>query len=231
MARIKNVIFGSPEGKLGKIVYRTVNGKTFASVRPEKYNASQSEAAKSNRTRFGIAIQFAKYINSIPELSKIWKSAKIKGTTSFNKIVKYNIKSITNSNLSVYNIITPGSLNSFVDTNNISFDNKTITLSIRLNGKVKTTEINSPILIYAVVAFQNPKPKNKIPILITHISQEISSKEVEETVELKLNLNNNQKSLALKYKSCIIYLTTIIDSPFPKKIIYSPTRAELFPLT
>ena len=79
MVKIRNGILGTPKGKIGNMVYRHINGNTFASERPDNYNASQSEASKSNRGRFRVAIQFAKYINSIPELSKIWKHAKIKG--------------------------------------------------------------------------------------------------------------------------------------------------------
>ena len=62
MVRIKNRILGIPEGKLGNVVYRTMNGKTFASSRPVNYNSSHSPKAKLNRNRFGIAIEFAKYV-------------------------------------------------------------------------------------------------------------------------------------------------------------------------
>ena len=230
MVRIINGILGTPEGKIGDYVYRIINGEPFASLRPKKYNASQSESAKANRGKFGIAIQFAKYVNSIPELSQIWKFAKIKGNTSFNKIVKYNIKSIKEGSLTTSNIITPNLSTSFAGMKNISFDSITIKFNISLNNNTEVPEINSPLLIYAVIAFQNPKPRNKVPISITYISQEITFAEIESTNELQLNLNASQKNMLLKYKSCIIYLTAILDLPVPRKAIYPSTYAQLFSL-
>ena len=231
MVTIINGILGTPEGKIGDYVYRIINGEPFASLRPKKYNASQSDSSKANRGRFGMAIQFAKYVNSIPELSQIWKCAKIKGNTSFNKLVKYNIKSIHDGSLTTSNIITPNLSTSFAGMKNISFDGIAIKFNISLNNNAEVPEINSPLLIYAVIAFQNPKPRNKVPISITHISQEITFAEIESTNELQLNLNASQKNLLLKYKSCIIYLTAILDLPVPREAIYSSTYAQLFPLT
>jgi hypothetical protein len=132
MVKIINGILGIPEGKIGDYVFRIINGKPFASSRPKKYNASQSESAKANRGKFGITIQFAKYVNSIPELSQIWKLAKIKGSTSFNKLVKYNIKSINDGFLTTSNIITPNLSTSFAGMKNISFDGITIKFNISL---------------------------------------------------------------------------------------------------
>ncbi len=231
MVRIITGLLGKPKGKSGDYVYRIINGVPFASIRPKKYNASQSDSSIANRGRFGIAIQFAKYVNSIPELSQIWKYAKIKGYTSFNKLLKYNIKSIHEGFLTTSNIITPNLSTSFAGIENISFDGKTIKFKINLNNNAEVPEINSPFLIYAVIAFQNPKPRNKVPISIIHISQEITFAEIESTNELQLNLNASQKKLLLKYKSCIIYLTAILDLPVPKVGIYSATFAQLFPLT
>ena len=96
MVRIKDhSILAKPSGKVKNIVYRVMNGKTFASHRPLKYNASKSQVAVSQRSKFAVAIKFAKYVNSIPVLSNIWKEAEIKGTTSFNRIVKFNIRMST----------------------------------------------------------------------------------------------------------------------------------------
>ena len=231
MVRIITGLLGKPKGKAGDYVYRIINGKPFASLRPEKYNASQSESAKANRGGFGTTIKFAKYVNSIPELSKIWKFAKIEGKTAFNKLVKYNIKSTKDGSFTTSNIITPNLSTHFANMKIISFDGITIKFNISLNNNAEVPEINSPLLIYAVIAFQNPKPRNKASISITHISQEITFAEIESTNELQLNLNASQKNLLLKYKTCIIYLTGILDLPVPREAIYSSTCAQLFPLT
>ena len=231
MVRIIAGLLGKPKGKSGEYVYRIVNGKPFASLRPEKYNASQSEAAKDNRGKFGTTIKFAKYINSIPELSNIWKFAKTKGKTSFNKIVKYNIKSIEDCSFTTSNIITPNLSTHFANMKIISFDGVTIKFDISLNNNTKTPITNSPLLVFAVIALQNPKPRNKVPTSITHLSMEITLSEIESADELQLRLTTSQNKLQRKYKSCIIYMAAILDMNVPKKATCSSTYAQSFPIT
>ncbi|MGA9293938.1 MAG: hypothetical protein WBV81_15190, partial [Ignavibacteriaceae bacterium] len=109
MIRLKEgMIFGKPSGKMKNVVYRIMNGQPFASKRPLKYNASKSKAAVSQRTKFAVAVEFAKFVNSIPALSNIWKKAEIKGTTSFNRIIKFNLKYVNEKSPTVNNLITPG---------------------------------------------------------------------------------------------------------------------------
>ena len=231
MVKIINGVFGDLKGKAGYYVFRIINGEPYASLRPEKYNASQSESAKANRGRFGTTIQFAKYINSIPELSQIWKFAKLEGNTSFNRLVKYNIKSIRDSSLTTANIITPSLSTNFADMKIISFDGATIKFNISLNINTKAPKAYSPLIIYAIIAFQNPMPRNKVPISITHISKEITFSEIESANELQLDLNKSQNSLKRKYKSCIIYLTAILDKHVPRKATSSTSYAQDFPIT
>lgn len=228
MVKIKDGILGTPKGKVGKMVYRHMNGDTFASERPDNYNASQSEAAKSNRGRFGMAIQFAKYVNSVPELSKIWKYAKIKGTTSFNKLVKHNIKAIHNGSYTVFNIITPGSGNGFVFFNEISFNKDSIKFKIKLDEEAKIPGVDYPILIFIVIALQEPKSPQEVLISFTHLYIETSQMQVLDHDDLELFLTDSQRSEAQKYKSCVIYLTAIVDSENPREMAYSSSHAESF---
>ena len=228
MVKINNSILGTPKGKLGKIVYRHMNGRTFASERPDIYNASQSEAAKSNRGRFGIAIQFAKYINSIPELSKIWKYTKIKGTTSFNRLVKYNIKTIKNCLLTPYNLITPVCKDDFAFVNDISFVNNSLKFKINLDEKVNITVEDFHILIYCIIAFQSPKRNNEKSIVMTHLSIETTKYKLNDYSEVEMSLADSQKGISSRYKSCMVYIAGIIDSQNPKDIVYTSTFSGSF---
>ncbi len=228
MVKIKNGILGTPRGKIGKIVYRHMNGNTFASDRPEKYNQSQSEKSKSNRGRFAAAIQFAKYISSIPELSKIWKYAKIKGTTSFNKLVKHNIKAINNKLLTVNNIITPGLGKGVAYFEDITVNKNLVRFKMKLDENLLTEETTHPIQIFAVLAFQEPKSINDPVFLITHLSEEKSKQVIITNNEIRMELSEPQRKISENFNSCLIYIAAVVDSENPKEIAYSSSYAESF---
>lgn len=98
---------GTPIGKLKDAVVRRVNGKLFYSIRPEKYNISQSPEAKNSRTTFAVTVQFARRVASISELAYCWKKAKVKGTSAYHRILKYNLPLTGNGFLTAENKMLP----------------------------------------------------------------------------------------------------------------------------
>lgn len=98
---------GTPIGKLKDAVVRRVNGKLFYSIRPEKYKISQSTLAKNSRTAFAVTVQFARRVASITQLAYCWKKAKVKGTSAYHRILKYNLPLTSNGFLTVENKMLP----------------------------------------------------------------------------------------------------------------------------
>ena len=94
MVKVKSSLFNYISGKSGNAVFRQMNGKTFYSIRPDSYNISQSVKAKESRNNFALAVKFTKEVNKHPALKLVWKRAKLKGTTSYHRIIKHNIKFI-----------------------------------------------------------------------------------------------------------------------------------------
>lgn len=126
MAIFKNSLLGSISGKAGNVIVRRRNGKDVVYSVPETYNVSQSEKALLARRKFANTVEFAKAVNSLPQLANVWKSAKVKGTNSFQKIIKYNSPYISNSGLSVNCSITPNGIgftapSILLDENNLKF--------------------------------------------------------------------------------------------------------------
>ncbi len=225
MVRNKN---GNAADNKGNVIERKINEKPPITLEPDKPNNSQNNHARSNKGRSATAITFSKYVNSIPELSNIWNSAKVKGTTPFNKLVKHNLKSIDYNLLTVYNIITP-SVCQFNDitlkSNEIAFDSKILNLNLTLSSR---TDLHEEGLLIAVMAFQNPKKSNEAQVVLNHISQPIVSLVNQAPFDVMLQLNDSQKQLRDKYQNCIIYLTVIFDSPNFKETIYTHTNSKSF---
>ena len=88
MAILKQNNLGKLSGTSGEYIYRIRNGKVVQYKRPVNHHISQSSAAKSTRANFAMNIKFAVFINSFPSIKIIWRKAKVKGTTHFQKIIK-----------------------------------------------------------------------------------------------------------------------------------------------
>jgi hypothetical protein len=223
MARAYEGITGRISGKVGNKVYRVMNGKTFVSIRPEKYNASNTEAAVSNRTRFASVIKFAKYINSIPEFSALWKSAKIKGTTSFNRIVKHNIKLFSGNSPSLLNLSTPtpGKTEIAFPFSSLYLIPGTRELILNFSKDNEPGEFTLLILYL----FKEPVKKKSASFEMHHVVLTISSSAADDII---ISPSPAVKSLLKNYKKVII--SASVSAMEKGKLYWSCSRSFEFTL-
>jgi hypothetical protein len=71
VVRMNDLIEGL-SGKVGKIIFRTYRGKTYASSRPRK-RREQSEQQRSNREKFKLATQYAKRMMKDADMKAYYK--------------------------------------------------------------------------------------------------------------------------------------------------------------
>ena len=146
---IKN-IFGVLTGTLGDNIFRQRYGKTVAYKKPYRHRVSKSDASMQARKQFALTVAFAKKINSIPALAKIWRNAKISGTSAYHKIIKYNNKLTSVDCLTINNIIVPqGSCAAVTDINRID-DTITISFANDFNELLKDLDddVNIVVIVY-----------------------------------------------------------------------------------
>ncbi|MBX2977244.1 MAG: hypothetical protein KF721_14035 [Ignavibacteriaceae bacterium] len=94
-------------GRVGNLVFRVFNGKEVVSIRPSEYKKSTSPNAIKNKNRFSAVVALAKFVNSLPELSKIWETSTLRGNNNYMKILKANLALTEGGNLCDKNIILP----------------------------------------------------------------------------------------------------------------------------
>ena len=90
MVIIKRNVLGSISVKIDNVIVRQRYGKEILYHRPGNYNISYSEKAVAGHKKFGNTVKLAHLINSNPDLSAVWKTAKCKGINSYQKIIKNN---------------------------------------------------------------------------------------------------------------------------------------------
>lgn len=224
MARFNPGPIGTITGKIGNYVVRKMNGKYFISLRPDSYKASQSEQSKLSRKRFGICVHFAKTVTNVPELSEVWSSAKIRGSSAYHRMIKHNIKLTNNGKLSVSNIVTPMGLDNPFSI--IQFNK--LYMSVVLNNDLIRKEYPCSKFKAYFIAYMN-SPKTGIT---KNDSFRIFSEEVftEGQQEIKLNFSTTETLLFNQYREFIIYSAAIWFSE-TNKINWSSTKAAEFNLS
>ncbi len=128
MALVNGTGIGEITGKLGRVVYRQVYGKTVAYERSEHYKAASTVAAKKFRKNFGMSVKLAQILNADPVINEVWTAAKIKGVNSNQRIIKNNIKLMDSGSLTDRNKITPDGL--FLKAESAALQNDVLHLSL-----------------------------------------------------------------------------------------------------
>lgn len=213
MAILKGGLFGDISGKLNNVVFRKVNGKDVITVRPKKYQKTKSEKAIYVRSRFSVAVEFSKYLNSIPILKQVWKNAQIKGSSSFNKIEKFNISQVNDRAPSLKNIITPHD-QSYSRICSFPFKDVSINLN-EICGTIIDTDLFYPAIgayqftLVFVLLFYEPKEKgNKYFLLENTVYPNLDP--ITTNGEIKIPLNSIIKKEIALYSNLIIYSASVI---------------------
>ncbi len=229
MVKVKSTLFNYISGKSGNTVFRLMNGKTFYSIRPDSYNISQSAKAKESRNNFALAVKFTKEVNKHPALKLAWKRAKLKGTTSYHRIIKHNIKFIKENRLSVFNIIAPQGeyfpLKSYVISDN------SIILDLKTDATFQSPLFQFPFSLFTVVYLFEPKRKSYEDNLVLSFSTDFSEVLSKDSNYIDLRIPKNILSYFSRYKKCIIYFSGVFQNPNSSKVIWTSTFVvEFVPL-
>jgi hypothetical protein len=149
MAELVNKIIGSARGKVGDVVFkRHKNGKVFFSTHKGYNEISKSKKCVENRTRFNRAVNFAKAVNSLPELREVWKSSNIEGRSAYTKIMSNNIKLFHDTNPARTNKITPHGFGFHAD--NLILTNNSVSIDIKLIenfNELKNTKFSANFVV------------------------------------------------------------------------------------
>lgn len=107
MARVNEQLLGRINGKIGNLVFRNINGRTFVSRRPKKYNIKGTKESSKVKNGFKNLITFSSFVNSIPILHNLWGSKIIKGKRAYNKIFSHNKEHLKSAEINENFSITP----------------------------------------------------------------------------------------------------------------------------
>ncbi len=171
-------------------------------ITPGKSAGKNSKAAKSARVSFAMNIKFAVFINSFPSIKLIWKKAKIKGTTHFQKIIKHNSLFTKNYGISIHNIITPPAIPLMVKSLLISMDK--IRLNIVLDSEEIKNLINSKFILHFFFYLYEPKKKSYEQFSFRGFVNEYEENQINDIHQIEVNLIEFDSIYKKKKKKTII---------------------------
>ncbi len=196
MAQLKSQTFGVINGKVGNVVYRQVNGKTFASIRPSKYNVTNTEKSVKVKTGFKNLVKFSSFINSIPILKVVWSDRKIlRGKRTYNKIFSWNKQFIKSDKITSLFDIVPNSKNRNIEIYNFIVTESYCNFLFKLSGKVEdyfNSSFISVIVIYDAKSDQFTSQMSEIITEETLIQYNVS---IELTPENFKVFNSGENSI------------------------------------
>ncbi|MCX6157162.1 MAG: hypothetical protein WCK13_04315 [Ignavibacteriota bacterium] len=203
MARAVKKPLGGVRGRVGDVIYRYMNGRTFISVYNDEVNISYSPNSIKNRSKFGTTIKFAKAVNSVNDLNKIWNFSSEPGRSAYTKIFKSNHLSIQPDLVSPHSKITPVGVGSKVESFELNPDNVTIKIKID-----RSTEecLLPPYVAHFVVFLRNPdNPEIHENIAFAFASESVLSETPDEYQTIKGNFIDQYIRLISYFKNATVF--------------------------
>lgn len=211
-------------GRVGNLVFRVFNGKEVVSLRPCKYKKSTSPEAIKNKNRFAAVVALARFINRLPELSKLWETSNQKGNNNYMKILKTNLTLTDGGDLSVKNIILPpdGFGNPVSD---IIFNEDKLTIYFTYSEE-DLPLLNNKYNLYLVFYKSGTDKKEKLtPGLDLQIINDI-----ELTDRLEIDLKPSFKYFAEEESNILIFCSLCTLNAGVESKIYSNTYGKIVSL-
>ena len=214
MAIVNNSALGEFSGKVGRLVYRKMYGKTVVSERPLNYQAAKTPAARKARKNFGMSVKLAQVLRADSKLDEAWSIAKINGVNSNQRIIKHNIKLFDGGLLTTRNKITPEGL--FLKVNSASFQNQTVHLTLNCPPE---NNLIFPADLFILYYFENASES----LLLTRIT-------VPDTIpggiyELDINPGKYITRLLEEEPEPMLFIALVSETVSKKKPYWTNTEA------
>lgn len=224
MATLHNAVFGSVNGKIGNAVARSVHGKDFISHRPTKYKKTKSPKAIIARSKFATNVKFAKHINSIPELSHVWKNAGLKGFDSYHRLLSYNYKYVGETSPTIDNIILPPAETYY--NYNLDITENDLNIGFAPDAFIQNEKYRTSLSIFAILLFNEPIRKGKNNFIIKNaILKDIELNE-DGFNNVNIPFEKSISQLITKYKNMVVYLALIIKPKNHSQISWLPMETK-----
>jgi len=221
MAIVTKRILGDYHGKIGNEIFKIRYGTQFFYPAPSKHKMSKSAAFKNEQSKFGLTVRFAKIINSVEELSNLWRVSNLPGVNCYQKMIKNNLAYSQKDRLTTNNIITPAGI-VYPSISGITFGNNTIKFSVTLKDGVSRNFYSQPHKFISILFLYEPKNLLISKYILIVFQKEFNSQS-SDTFEVELAGNS---APITKYKRGLLFSAAVLVQVTKTKNYWTSTVAS-----
>jgi len=145
MADILNELTGRASGRVGNLVYRIKDGKTYLCSPPLKPKASTKPEVIVRRNRFKLTLMLSSALNKLLPLKYLWKNVNVTTTdehkSAFTKMIKKNYQYVHEFDLTNLIYLAP-TFGFGVTESDITLTNTSITVELDPIGTGEAIDLN-----------------------------------------------------------------------------------------
>jgi len=214
MALVNGSTGGEFSGKLGRLVYRQINGKTVVYERSEHYKAANTAAAKKARKNFGMAVKLAQKLIADPVINEVWTAAKMEGVNSNQRIIRNNIRLMDSGSLTDRNKITPDGL--FLKAESASLQRDVLHLSLVCPADNNLVFPANLSMLYNLGRAYNP-------LVLTETT--ITESSADGLYELDIKPAKSIVRLLNENPDVLLFIALVSETPRKKKAYWTSTAS------
>ena len=206
MARILNGPFKGARGKLGNVVFKQINGKTFVCQKPH-HRKTTDERVLARRRRFSVNMKLSKCINNIKEAKKFSDRSLNKNGSAFNLITKMNYVKVGFNGEVLSPFLTPDSISlDFIGSAEIIDDILTIDFCNNVNLIGCDTENVMNVKTAGVLRLSNPNRIMEPEYVFLNLVSSEKRFSKEKTSAFEINLSNFDYNLLDSFYDYTLYM-------------------------
>lgn len=207
-----NPLLGTIRGRIGDLVFKQVNGKSYVAARPHpRSKSSYSDAERAKQKRFAMNTKLASAINKIDVLKPLWQKAANERMSTYNAISKANYSLVGNKEFIVSPKLTPDSIGYDISILSLNYSkgNISITFPFDTLGLIQDFNIVNRVIVAGVIYLRNPIDQCKDDFRFLSVTSDAVQVSEGNDIALSLELNDVNKQSIDSYSNAAFFFCLI----------------------
>jgi hypothetical protein len=218
MSFLKGKILGSPSGRTGDIVFKSLNHQTIICSAPTTFRTPTDPASVARRSHFRLVIKLSAAIIKLLSIKVLWKKTAPAGQSVFNQLIQKNYPKV-NATGDISQAVLCSSPGFVMSGPEVVISASGVTLSadpLGNNSPVKPA-VEKKISAEGVLLLSDPLDKSDEAYVVIPLSSDAQDVSLTAPLSFTMNLSEPDVIAAAKYstKKAVVTLVTLDQDSAP----------------